>query len=173
MKKLLLLFVLISGFIFGQDLNYAESLNNLSVDQLRNVSQDILSGYRGVYKYNKTFVNYEGETVLVYYSSDIPESDVLADSKKQFCSLCTEFKFKKYIKNKNSDLEIKGFEAYKFVGVEGKYLDLYQWWIKHFASTETKESLLESNKRYVKSYKPSVNIRFTKTLDTWEISNIY
>ena len=173
MKRILLLFTLISGFVFSQDLKYAENLNNLSSDQLKDISEDIISGYSITQKYVKTITDEEGHSVLVYYSSDIPEKTIQADLKTNYCTLCTNIKFKKYYKNSNSDLGIKGNEVYKFVSVEGKYLDLYKWWIKHFAPKESKESLLNSNSRYLKSDTPNINLRFTKTLDIWEVMNIY
>lgn len=172
MRTMLFFFIFASGLNFAQTITFANSLNNLSKDQLKIISDDIISGYNYVYNYKKTIDYNDGEVSLIYYNSDIKEKDILEDLKSGFCSLCTEVKFKKYFKGENSDLEIKGNETYSFYSVEGKYLDLSTWWIKHFAPSESKESLLNNTtKRYIKT--PEINIRFTKNLDIWEIQNIH
>jgi len=172
MKKLFLLIILFSSFVFGQDLQYANHLNNLDYEQIKIVSDEIIAGFRGELKFIKSQNTKEGDITMIYYKSDITDKTIEEDLKFGYCNLCTEVVFKKYYNGSNRDLEITGQEQFNFVSVEGRYLDLYQWWIKHFAPTQTKESLLESKERYIQNYNPNVNIRFTKDGDIWEILNI-
>ena len=176
MKKLFLSLLFISSFVFGQeckcDPNFTKSLNELKEDQIKSFSDDIISGFEKEQKFINIISNQPDILKVIYYDSDISDKVVKNDIETGYCSLCTEVTFRRYFKGRNSDLNIKGVEYFNFVSIEGKYLDLFKWWQKHFYPNLSKEEILFSdNVHYVKINEPKINIRFTKTLDTWEIFN--
>ncbi|HCM34138.1 hypothetical protein [Chryseobacterium sp.] len=176
MKKFFLFFILLSGLVFGQeckcDSNFIKYFNEIKEDKIKSFSDDIISGFEKEQKYIKILSNESGLLKVIYYDKDIPDTIVKNDIESGFCSLCTEVIFQKYFRGRNSDLNIKGEEYFNFISVEGKYLDLYKWWQKHFYPNLSKEEILFTDKtHYIKIDEPRINIRFTKTLDTWEIFN--
>lgn len=173
MKKLLLLLLPILGF--SQDLQYAAKLNELDKSDLQTVANDITSGFDPPVKMYEQYVNYSNDLVFTYYRIDLPQDVIAKDSKLTYCKLCTEVVFDQYMKGSNSDLQIKGEEKFSFKYVSGKYLDLYPWWEKHFAPGISKEDLIDKNhnNRYIKNYKPDIDLRFTKQMDNWDIRNAY
>lgn len=174
--KLKLFFVLLGSFVLGQNLEYVQKMNNLSsVVEAKTISDDIANGFVSKQKYYARYTDFEGNLVFLYYRADLPDDIIKEDAEKQFCQLCTKYTFKKFYKDANKDLGIKGTETYKFLTVSGKYLDLYTWWEKHFANGVTKEDLIEKkhNYRYIQDTSKGVNIRFVKNMDEWEIRNWY
>lgn len=174
MKKLLL-FLLLPLLSFSQDMSYAESLNNLSWKQTKEVADDIVSTFTVPMKYYAKYTNYENNEVLMYYPTDLPERTIKEDAEEPYCKLCTQFVFEKFFKGANRDLEIEGTETYNFYYTSAKYLDLFPWWEKHFAKGVLKENLIdkEHEKRYVEDRAKRINIRFVKNTDVWEIRNLY
>ncbi|WP_234111485.1 hypothetical protein [Chryseobacterium sp. R2A-55] len=176
MKKLLLIFLFISGFGFGQITEYAIKLNNLSsAEQAKEVADDIMNGFSSPRKFAEQYVNYEKYIVFKYYDTAIPNEEIEKDMKLTYCKLCDEVKFMRFFRGADKDLGIQGNETYSLKYVSGKYLDLFPWWEKHFAKGIGKEDLLdkESNKRYIEDRQKRINIRFVKNGDDWEIRNIH
>ena len=176
MKKLLLFLLFISSFVFSQeckcDPQFIRGLNEMKKDQIKIFSDDLISGFEKKQKYIKILSNEPEILKVIYYDIDIPDDEIKNDIESGYCSLCTEVTFKRYFKGRNSDLNIKGEEFFNFVSVEGKYLDLYKWWQNHLYPNLSKEEILFTDKvHYLKIPESKIDIRFTKTLDTWEITN--
>ncbi len=174
MKKLLLL-LLFPALVFSQELQYAEFINNLTKNQVRQISDDIMSFYTVPQKYYASTKNRERQYFIVYYPADLPEDMIKEDLQNGQCNLCNAVEFRKYVKGGNNDLGIEGVEVFQFKQVSGKYLDLVGWWQKHFAPKSTKESLLDKDisLRYIEDRNKNINLRFVKNFDEWEIKNAY
>lgn len=174
MKKLLF-FLLLPMLVFSQDMQYAASLNNLTKEQVREVSDDIMSTFSVPQKYYASTKNDQGNYFAIYYPVDLPDRIIKEDFTNGICNLCNSVEFGKYMKGSNADLGIAGTETYKLQHISGKYLDLFGWWQKHFAPTSTKEKLLEKDRdlRYIEDRTKDINIRFVNNFDSWEIRNIH
>ena len=174
MKKLFF-FLIIPVFSMAQNLSYVEYLNSLTFQQTKEVSDEIVSNFRVPMKYYGKITNSEKNEVYIYYPNDTPEDVIKEDMIDNYCTLCTEVEFTKIFKNANIDLEIPGTLFYSLHYVSAKYLDLFPWWEKHFATGSNKEDLLEKeySKRYVEDRAKRINIRFVKNQDVWEIKNFY
>lgn len=177
MKTIYLLIVLAGSALFAQDLEYAAKLNSIDLDDLKPMATEIIGSLRGEWEPASFYEDPDASTLTVlFYPSDTTKEIREKDLKewKQHCQLCSRLEFRAYHEGANSDLEIAGTKKYKFYKITGKYLDLFPWWEKHFATGISAEDLLDekSAKRYIKNSNPDINIRFFKQQDEWQILNL-
>lgn len=176
MKRIL--FLLLPALWFSQDLKYAEQWNELDTLKAKEIANEIMSFRKQPVTLFRKVINEDDRVVrYIYYPNNLSKKEIQEDWKSwgYSCQQCETVDFRYYFRGRDNDLEIPGIFTLNFSYVSGSYLELYPWWEKHFAPGISKEDLIDKkhNDRYIRSYKPDIDIRFTKQLDSWDIKNVH
>ena len=177
MKKLLLSIALLFAVLIQAQDNHTIQLmtESNSLDEIKTVSDKIISSFTEEYKYYKTASAQRGKNEkyqYVYYIPKVlnPIGEKLTPEEKERAVIV---KFGQYEKGENIDLAIKGKTVYYFKEVSGKYLDLTNFWIASFYPSSTKEQILEAYKLQEYRVNKDLKYNFRKNENTWTIEKGY
>ncbi|WP_312078386.1 hypothetical protein [Chryseobacterium sp.] len=140
MKKLLLFFVLLSTFCFGQIesiqvCNMTETQAKAYSDELSNMAKDNFRFY-GIEK------GYENTLYFMYVPTNI-SADVIEREKPSITGNSyekIEIVFESFMAGKNDDLRIAGEKRYRMQRAHGQFLNILPFWKKYYNTDTTVEN---------------------------------
>ena len=143
MKKVLL-FLLLSGFSFGQNI---EKLCNLNFEQSKEIADEI-----GVITDSRIKDIADREQYRAVLFEMVPNSFSEEDYKKYKngdlqCDGCFKVIFSYIMKGQNKDLEIKGIKTYSFSEYTSKFLNVLPFWQKYFRPDVNQDNYTDVNNR--------------------------
>lgn len=141
MKKLLLLFTLLSGFIFGQKV---EHFNNLDSLQFVNRISEVVTLTGRNYNLSDSG-EYKMQKYFEFTNSDNKNDTFYVTGYKAFVG-------------GNPALEIKGKETWGLRSISGPFLAVYPFWIKFIDSNADRDKIIKyggasTSKPFIRMYK--------------------
>lgn len=177
MKKIIVLSTLLVAIIMNaQNMEYAKSLNSIDPDNLMSLAQEIMSDFKDEFEvigYKDR--QYDRVRVVVGISTIIPKEsrEKYFQENGIYCDLCQRIEFKWRNVGEDLDFGIKGEKKYHLYKISGKFLNLSNWWQKHFAPNKTLEQIRDTyNDRAINSINDGVNIRLQRSGGDWTVTNL-
>ncbi|PIF44907.1 hypothetical protein CLU96_1905 [Chryseobacterium sp. 52] len=143
MKKLLL-FLLLSSFAFGQDLNHFKNIDSLQFE--KSISEIITLTGRN-YKADD-FGEYKGKRYFKFINSENKDDSFMITGYRAF-------------KDANPALEVKGKETWGMTSIAGPFLAVYPFWLKFIDNAADRDKIIKDEiastpkDRFTRMYKDS------------------
>ena len=174
MKKLLL-FLLLSSFAFGQNIELLKSVNNLDSIATRELSEKIFEDYTILPERPSDIKSSKIEWKITYtlLPKTATKEEISEYMNKQECKKCVGIRFDKRTRGSNPDLNIKGEIYYIFKEARGVFLGMFPFWQKEVQPEATTDKTYESTAVYTYKNKDiNIWLNFWRTDQGWMIRNM-
>lgn len=150
MKKLILLFALLIGFIVNaQDVEYLKSLKKLPTSEaVIQATNSFIKDSNDKLRFYKAKDFTEHSIFLVQYVPANLTDEEIEKRKDELSDQFVIFQFKYWNEGEDKDLKIAGTKKYVFSDVRGQYLNLFPFWQKHVDPTADKIELSKKGNSY-------------------------
>lgn len=174
-NKLLPLVLLLSGFVFGQNVELLKNSNNSDSLFTRDFSLKLFPGFK-ILPETALEKKYKIRKINIIYSlinNDATDKEISDYINGYGCDRCVSVEFQKLSKGANGDLGIKGTTYFVFKEARGKFLQLFPFWQTYVQPEATTDKTYESHPSYI--YKNSENnvwYNFIRLQKYWVIRNM-
>lgn len=162
--------MLLSSFCFGQ-INI-QKMCSYNYDEAKQFADSLALSANHSFEFFKLKVN--DRSIKFYYCpSEISDKEIEKKINNLEPLETITVLFEIYQKGENKDLEIEGKKTYRFVSAEGKFLNLFPFWKKHFVPQANEQNYKDYQMREYK--KEGMLVKFDDIDDNgyWYIHQFY
>ncbi|MDN3675723.1 hypothetical protein QWY99_22065 [Flavobacterium branchiarum] len=184
MKKLLVLASLLICFCMrAQNTELLHKMDNCDLDAATEFADAIANSFRVKYERLDSRYSKRGDVYSIIYlpASMMPKNkEAIKDaieksySREFECDSCLSVHYNVINEGENKDLEIKGTKKYHFTFTRGKFLDLFNFWVKYVnpnaIASEVSNKGIDSQRDF-KNNQYWYNFATSKDSGKWYIKN--